>query len=44
MNARARCTNIMRAVIWDSAFAFIPPILLFTLNPGVAWGRLLEDV
>ena len=42
MNARAHCTGILKAVIWDSAFAFIPPILLFTLNPGVTWGRLVE--
>jgi two-component system, LytTR family, sensor histidine kinase AlgZ len=43
MSARAHCTSILKAVIWDSAFAFIPPILLFTLNPGITWGRLLED-
>jgi two-component system sensor histidine kinase AlgZ len=42
MSARARCTSILKAVIWDSAFALIPPILLFTLNPGITWSRLLE--
>jgi two-component system, LytTR family, sensor histidine kinase AlgZ len=43
MNVRTQCTNILRIVIWDSAFAFIPPILLFTLNPDITWGRLVED-
>jgi two-component system, LytTR family, sensor histidine kinase AlgZ len=43
MNARTHCTNVLKAVMWDSAFALIPPILLFTLNPGIRWGGLLED-
>ena len=35
--------RILNAIIWDSAFALIPPILLYTLNPGITWDRLLED-
>jgi two-component system sensor histidine kinase AlgZ len=35
--------RILNAVLWDSAFALIPPILLFTMTPGVTWARLLED-
>jgi two-component system, LytTR family, sensor histidine kinase AlgZ len=35
--------TILNAVIWDSAFALIPPILLYTLDPGITWDRLLED-
>ena len=36
-------TNILKVVMWDSAFALIPPILLFTLNPSITWGRLVDD-
>jgi len=36
-------TNILKVVMWDSAFALIPPILLFTLNPSITWGRLVQD-
>ena len=25
-------TSILKVVLWDSAFALIPPILLFTMN------------
>ncbi len=35
--------RILNAVLWDSAFALIPPILLFTMSPGVSWARLLDD-
>jgi len=35
--------SLLSAVIVDTAFAFIPPILLFTLNPGITWAALLED-
>jgi two-component system, LytTR family, sensor histidine kinase AlgZ len=43
MNTPSHRRNILNAVIWDSAFALIPPIMLFTLNPGISWARLLED-
>jgi sensor histidine kinase YesM len=35
--------RILNAVLWDSAFALIPPILLFTMTPGISWAGLLED-
>jgi two-component system sensor histidine kinase AlgZ len=35
--------NIVKAVVADTAFALIPPILMFTLNPGITWGRLAAD-
>src|ERR1700733_9979042 len=43
MNTPSHRRNILNAMLWDSAFALIPPILLFTLNPGISWARLLED-
>src|ERR1700733_7255084 len=43
MNTPSYRRNILNAVIWDSAFALIPPIMLFTLNPGITWARLLDD-
>jgi two-component system, LytTR family, sensor histidine kinase AlgZ len=43
MNAPNYRSSVLKVVIWDSAFALIPPILLFTLNPGITWARLLED-
>jgi len=42
MNAQSYRTNILKVVMWDSVFALIPPILLFTLNPSITWGRLVE--
>jgi two-component system, LytTR family, sensor histidine kinase AlgZ len=35
--------TILKAVLWDSAFAFIPPILLFTMNMNTRWQDLLTD-
>lgn len=43
MNARACFKNIRNAVLWDSAFALVPTILLFTLNPGMTWHQLLVE-
>jgi two-component system, LytTR family, sensor histidine kinase AlgZ len=43
MNAQGYRTNIVKVVMWDSAFALIPPILLFVLNPSITWDRLLDD-
>ena len=39
-SARRRIVN---AVLWDSAFALIPPILLYTMSPGISWAGLLVD-
>jgi Histidine kinase len=35
--------RILTAVLWDSAFAFIPPILLLTMTPHITWAALLAD-
>ena len=35
--------TILKAVLWDSAFAFVPPILLFTMDSNITWQRLLQD-
>jgi two-component system sensor histidine kinase AlgZ len=43
MSAPQYRTNALKVVMWDSAFALIPPILLFTLNPSITWGGLLDD-
>jgi hypothetical protein len=43
MNTPSYLKSILKAVLWDSAFALIPPILLFTMTPGITWARLLED-
>ena len=43
MNTRPIYKRILKVVICDTAFALIPPILLFTLNPTIRWGRLFED-
>lgn len=42
MNASTSKT-ILKAMVWDSAFALIPPLLLFALNPGITWNSLLAD-
>jgi sensor histidine kinase YesM len=43
MNPVSCGKSILKAVMWDSAFSLIPPILLYTLNPGITWDRLLDD-
>jgi two-component system sensor histidine kinase AlgZ len=43
MNTRTYRTSFLKVLMWDSAFALIPPILLYALNPGITWHRLLED-
>jgi two-component system sensor histidine kinase AlgZ len=42
MSAPTYRTSILKAVIWDSAFALIPTILLFTMNPHVTWSELVD--
>jgi hypothetical protein len=36
-------TSILKVMLWDSAFAFVPPILLFTFNTNTTWASLLQD-
>jgi two-component system sensor histidine kinase AlgZ len=43
MDAAAYRTSIWKVVLWDSAYALIPPILLFTMHPHATWSELLED-
>jgi len=43
MNAPPQLRSILRVIIADTAFAFIPPILLFTMNSNVTWNRLIQD-
>src|SRR5580704_18803760 len=35
--------TILKAVIWDSAFALIPTILLFTMDAHATWTELLQE-
>jgi two-component system sensor histidine kinase AlgZ len=43
MNAPKFCKSILSAVLVDSAFALIPPILLFTQHTNIMWAALVED-
>jgi two-component system sensor histidine kinase AlgZ len=43
MDTRKYRTSVLKIVLWDTAFALIPPMLLFTLNPSITWQRLVED-
>jgi two-component system sensor histidine kinase AlgZ len=36
-------TAILKAVLWDSAFALIPTILIFTMSPHITWAELLQE-
>ncbi len=36
-------TSVLKAVIWDSAFALIPTILLYTMNTNTTWSGLLDE-
>lgn len=43
MNAPKHCKSILSAVLMDTVFALIPPILMFTMNPKITWHDLLVD-
>jgi two-component system sensor histidine kinase AlgZ len=43
MNTGTYRTSILKVVLWDSAFALIPPILLFTLSTNMSWAHFFED-
>lgn len=43
MNARVCFKNVRNAVLWDSVFALVPAILLYTLNPGMTGRQLLVE-
>ncbi len=43
MNAPTYCNSVLKAVLWDSAFALVPAILLYTMNPQMAWPHLLQE-
>ncbi len=36
-------TSVLKVVMWDSAFALIPTILLFTMDPKATWSQLLIE-
>jgi len=36
-------TSVLKVVMWDSAFALIPTILLFTMDPKETWSQLLVE-
>ncbi len=42
MNTRTY-RSILKVVLWDSAFALIPPILLFTMHSDTTWRQLVMD-
>lgn len=41
MNKPSYRTSILKVVMWDSAFALVPPILLFAMHTDVTWHQLL---
>jgi len=43
MDTRTYRTSILKVVLWDSAFAFLPPILLFTMNTSTTWPAVLQE-
>jgi len=43
MNARLCFKNIRTVALWDSIFALIPAILLFTMSPGMSGHQLLVE-
>jgi sensor histidine kinase YesM len=43
MNVPKYCKGILSTLLVDTAFALIPPVLLFTLNTNVTWQQLLTD-
>jgi two-component system, LytTR family, sensor histidine kinase AlgZ len=43
MSAPTYRTSILKVVAWDSAFALIPTILLYTMNTNTTWSGLLEE-
>jgi len=43
MNEPTYRTSVLKIVMWDSVFALIPPVLLFTLHSDITWRQLLMD-
>lgn len=43
MTARAFLKSIVQAVLIDTALAFIPPILMYTLNQETTWAALINE-
>jgi two-component system, LytTR family, sensor histidine kinase AlgZ len=43
MNAPVGYKSILKATLWDSAFALVPTILLYTMNPQMGWPRLFQE-
>jgi two-component system, LytTR family, sensor histidine kinase AlgZ len=43
MNAPTYRTSILKVVMWDSAFALVPTVLLYTMNAHTTWSELLTE-
>jgi two-component system sensor histidine kinase AlgZ len=43
MDTRKYHTSILKVVLWDSVFALVAPILLFTMKTNTTWPELLQD-
>jgi two-component system, LytTR family, sensor histidine kinase AlgZ len=43
MNAPALFRTIRNAVLWDSAFALVPTILLYTMDPHMTWPGVFQE-
>jgi hypothetical protein len=43
MNAHVWVKNVRNVLLWDSALALVPTILIFTLNPSFTWRKLLME-
>lgn len=41
MNTQSYRKSILNALIWDTGFALIPTALMYSMNPGMTWARLL---
>jgi two-component system sensor histidine kinase AlgZ len=41
MDTRKYRNSILKVLLWDSAFAFVPPLLLFALHSDLTWHQML---
>jgi signal transduction histidine kinase len=43
MNASTYRTSFLKVIIWDSVYALVPPILMYTMMANVTWADLFRD-
>lgn len=43
MNASTYRTSFLKVIIWDSVYALLPPILMYTMSANVTWAGLFRD-